>query len=226
MFDSEPKPGTSEQTNLQTEQEDLTEGPKEDSSALPEDPGCECQCCFGDFPIHGMIQCFEGHLFCSNCINQYVNSIVGGGLKANLTCISGEECYEGFPRGQLEAMVDLKTLAALEERAMEESIRMAVVAEAECLIQCPHCIYKVFMPDQSDQVLLCQNPVCMKQTCRFCQEEWNDDHIGVSCEDLEKKDEAKIRKKAEEEMTKALLRICNSCQTPLLKSEGCNKMTC
>jgi len=235
---AEPMPGTSSHADFleKLEQDDSNEqaeegpsasiSPEPEPSSPPEDPGCECQCCFGDFPLHGMIQCFEGHLFCSDCINQYVNSIVGGGLNANLTCISGESCYEGFPRGQLEVMVDLKVLAALEERAMEESIRMAVVGDAECLIQCPHCIYKVFMPDQSDQVLLCQNPVCMKQTCRFCQEEWNDDHIGVSCEDLEKKDEAKIRKKAEEEMTKALLRICNSCQTPLLKSEGCNKMTC
>ena len=58
-----------------------------------------------------------------------------------------------------------------------------------------------------------------------CGEDWAN-HFGIPCREMEKKDEANVRKTAEEKMTAALLRRCHKCQTPLIKEEGCNKLTC
>lgn len=35
-----------------------------------------------------------------------------------------------------------------------------------------------------------------------------------------------IRRQIEEAMSAALIRKCNKCNTPFVKEEGCNKMTC
>jgi hypothetical protein len=36
----------------------------------------ECGCCCGDMPFEDMVQCAEGHLFCSACLKRYVEVCV------------------------------------------------------------------------------------------------------------------------------------------------------
>ncbi|KAK2172928.1 hypothetical protein NP493_919g01050 [Ridgeia piscesae] len=63
------------------------------------------------------------------------------------------------------------------------------------------------------------------ETCRYCKEDWAE-HIGIPCEELEKKDETKIRLAFEEKMTEAKIRVCHRCKARFTKLDGCNKMTC
>ena len=78
----------------------------------------------------------------------YAQSAISGEGKSTLTCIAGE-CKERFPRGQLEACLEPQTMKLLEEREQEESVRLACAEEegAEKLAQCPHCPYKVYLPE-------------------------------------------------------------------------------
>ena len=46
--------------------------------------------------------------------------------------------------------------------------------------------------DPDDKVFKCQNPECLKETCRYCKEDWTE-HFGIPCSEIEKKDETKIR---------------------------------
>jgi len=190
----------------------------------PELGGIECQCCFGEFLFEDLVQCMEGHLFCRGCIQAYAQSAISGEGKSTLTCIAGE-CAERFPRAQLEACLEPKTMQLLEEREQEESVRLACGEEGnETLAQCPNCRYKCYLPP-GNKVIECQNPDCMKATCIQCNGDWAD-HCGIPCHEFESKDEESLRVKAEEKMTAALLRVCHKCKTPLLKEEGCNKLTC
>uniref|UniRef100_A0A8I5TF70 Ring finger protein 216 n=1 Tax=Pongo abelii TaxID=9601 RepID=A0A8I5TF70_PONAB len=64
-----------------------------------------------------------------------------------------------------------------------------------------------------------------KETCRKCQGLWKE-HNGLTCEELAEKDDIKYRTSIEEKMTAARIRKCHKCGTGLIKSEGCNRMSC
>ena len=118
----------------------------------------ECQCCFGECAFDNMVQCFEGHLFCKDCIGAYAQSAITGTGKPVLTCMAGE-CDVKFPRAQLEGALPAKTLDLLGEREQEESVRLATTVDdgdgdngngnegvEEKVRKCPHCSYMVFLP--------------------------------------------------------------------------------
>lgn len=79
------------------------------------------------------------------------------------------------------------------------------------------------MPNQDDKVFKCQNPNCLKESCRFCKEE---SHIPLRCNEVEKKGKRDLRLVREEAMANARIRKCVSCNTPYFKDEGCNKIVC
>lgn len=180
----------------------------------------ECGCCYGEYPFEGMIQCYEGHLFCQSCLHQYAKESVFGQGKANLTCMT-DECTSSFPKSQLIRALPSSVLDKYEDRMQEESLNLADLGD---LVRCPHCDFAAIM-DPGDKVFRCQMTNCMKETCRYCKEEWTE-HFGKKCEELERKDETKLRLEYEEKMTKAKVRTCPRCKAEFCKEDGCNKMTC
>ncbi|XP_053381969.1 uncharacterized protein LOC123563992 [Mercenaria mercenaria] len=70
----------------------------------------ECGCCFGEYPFEQMVQCYEGHLFCENCLRQYAKESVFGQGKADLICMT-ELCDSAFPKSQLMKALPLKIRA-------------------------------------------------------------------------------------------------------------------
>ncbi|KAL5018797.1 hypothetical protein ScPMuIL_004519 [Solemya velum] len=179
-----------------------------------------CGCCYGDFPFEEMIQCAEGHLFCQLCLQSYAQEAVFGSGKANLSCMT-EDCESLFPLSQLKRALTSTTLTKYEDRVQEENINLA---DLDDLVRCPHCDFAALM-DPGDKVFKCQNQACLKETCRYCKEDWTE-HFGKRCEEVEKKDETKLRLEFEEKMTAAKIRTCHMCKTKFTKLDGCNKMTC
>ena len=95
-------------------------------------------------------------------MRQYAQSAISGGGKSTLTCMTGD-CILGFPRAQVEMALDAKSLAALDEREQEESIRLGLAdivdggqdgakvggGGGEELAECPHCSFKCFLPSSN-----------------------------------------------------------------------------
>ncbi|XP_028909407.1 E3 ubiquitin-protein ligase RNF216 isoform X1 [Ornithorhynchus anatinus] len=180
----------------------------------------ECRCCYGEFAFEELTQCADGHLFCKECLIKYAQEAVFGSGKSELSCMEGS-CTCSFPTSELEKVLPETILCKYYERKAEEEVAAACADE---LVRCPFCNFPALL-DSDVKRFSCPNPRCRKETCRKCQGLWKE-HNGLTCEQLAEKDDIKYRTSIEEKMTAARIRKCHKCGTGLIKSEGCNRMSC
>ncbi|XP_006097773.1 E3 ubiquitin-protein ligase RNF216 isoform X2 [Myotis lucifugus] len=180
----------------------------------------ECRCCYGEFPFEELTQCADAHLFCKECLIRYAQEAVFGSGKSELSCMEGS-CTCSFPTSELEKVLPQTILCKYYERKAEEEVTAAYADE---LVRCPSCSFPALL-DSDVKRFSCPNPRCRKETCRKCQGLWKE-HNGLTCEELAEKDDIKYRTSIEEKMTAARIRKCHKCGTGLIKSEGCNRMSC
>ncbi|XP_020864190.1 E3 ubiquitin-protein ligase RNF216 [Phascolarctos cinereus] len=180
----------------------------------------ECRCCYGEFAFEELTQCVDGHLFCKECLIKYAQEAVFGSGKSELSCMEAS-CTCSFPTSELEKVLPETILRKYYERKAEEEVAAACADE---LVRCPFCNFPALL-DSEVKWFSCPNPRCRKETCRKCQGLWKE-HNGITCEQLAEKDDIKYRTSIEEKMTAARIRKCHKCGTSLIKSEGCNRMSC
>jgi len=180
----------------------------------------ECGCCFVDVPLSRMVQCAEGHLFCTDCIKKYVEEAVYASGQTTVHCLDQSGCKANFPMDQLERAVPAHQLQKIFARLADLDIKKAGL---ENIHQCPHCDFQMEISNPDEKLFVCRNPECGMETCLLCKEP---NHIPLRCEEVEKKDVTDYRKKVEEAMTESLVRTCPKCKAKFFKTEGCNKMTC
>jgi len=70
----------------------------------------------------------------------------------------------------------------------------------------------------------CDNPGCLEETCRLCQQA---PHKDQTCEEAKaEKDKTNAHARVALAMNEAVMRSCPKCQIKIVKSTGCNKMVC
>ncbi|KAG7491944.1 hypothetical protein MATL_G00009370 [Megalops atlanticus] len=180
----------------------------------------ECCCCYGEFAFEEMTQCTDGHLFCKECLVKYAQEAVFGAGRSELSCMDGN-CMCAFPTSELEKVLPENILRKYYERQAEEAVAATCADE---LVRCPSCNFPALL-DKDVSLFSCPNPRCRKETCRKCHVVWKD-HVGKTCEQVMEQDEIRIRVAFEEKMTAARVRKCHRCGMGLVKSEGCNRMSC
>uniref|UniRef100_A0A665TM66 RING-type domain-containing protein n=1 Tax=Echeneis naucrates TaxID=173247 RepID=A0A665TM66_ECHNA len=180
----------------------------------------ECGCCYGEFAFEKMTQCSDGHLFCKECLVKYAQEAVFGSGKSELSCMeSGCPC--SYPVCELEKVLPENILCKYYERQAEEAVAATCADE---LVRCPFCNFPALL-DKDMSLFSCPNPRCRKESCRKCHVQWKQ-HVGKTCEQVLERDEIRMRVLFEERMTAARVRKCVKCGTGLVKSEGCNRMSC
>ncbi|KAK7939423.1 hypothetical protein WMY93_002749 [Mugilogobius chulae] len=180
----------------------------------------ECGCCYGDFAFEKMTQCSDGHLFCQECLVNYAQEAVFGSGKSELSCMSAN-CPCSFPVCELNKVLPENILCKYYERQAEEAVAATCADE---LVRCPFCNFPALL-DKGISRFSCPNPRCRKESCRKCHVQWKE-HVGKTCEQVLEQDEIRMRVVFEERMTAARVRKCTKCGTGLVKSEGCNRMSC
>ncbi|XP_074511485.1 E3 ubiquitin-protein ligase RNF216 isoform X3 [Sebastes fasciatus] len=180
----------------------------------------ECGCCYGEFAFEKMTQCSDGHLFCKECLVKYAQEAVFGSGKSELSCMEGG-CPCSYPVCELEKVLPENILCKYYERQAEEAVAATCADE---LVRCPFCNFPALL-DKDRSLFSCPNPRCRKESCRKCHVQWKQ-HVGKTCEQVLERDEIRMRVLFEERMTAARVRKCVKCGTGLVKSEGCNRMSC
>jgi TRIAD3 protein (E3 ubiquitin-protein ligase RNF216) len=190
----------------------------------------ECSCCFEEVPIDDMVACRdEGHLFCSTCLQTYVeNQVFGNGnlgvsrvtkkLVLELECFHGDGCSSDFDGAFLEKALPSRVLGKLNEVQGQVNIEQAGLAN---VLKCPKCSFKAVL-DTAQKVFSCPVESCQFVSCRYCGEV---SHIPLPCEQAKK--QTKGRLTVEEAMSAAIIRKCPNCKQEFVKfAGGCNKVRC
>ncbi|XP_077396393.1 E3 ubiquitin-protein ligase RNF216 isoform X2 [Festucalex cinctus] len=180
----------------------------------------ECGCCYGEFAFEKMTQCSDGHLFCKECLVKYAQEAAFGSGKSQLSCMESG-CLCSYPVCELEKVLPENILYKYYERQAEEAIAATCADE---LVRCPFCNFPALL-DKDMSLFSCPNPRCRKESCRKCHLQWKL-HVGKTCPQVLEKDEIRMRVLIEERMTAARVRNCTKCGMGLVKSEGCNRMSC
>ncbi|KAF9264839.1 hypothetical protein L218DRAFT_861859 [Marasmius fiardii PR-910] len=191
--------------------------------------GVECGCCFSTYAFDKMVQCEDGHLFCTECMTSYAENLLGS-HNVSIICMDQSGCKMPFPVSELRRFLPDKLMDLYERVKQSKEIEMAGL---EGLEECPYCEYKCVIENPDEKLFRCGNlDSCGAITCRQCKKlasnasQGFSDHLPKSCKEMEEDKHLDGRHAIEEAMTRALMRSCPKCNKAFVKDDGCNKMTC
>uniref|UniRef100_A0A914VAP2 RING-type domain-containing protein n=1 Tax=Plectus sambesii TaxID=2011161 RepID=A0A914VAP2_9BILA len=183
----------------------------------------ECSICANDEIMPDeMLECngfAERHAYCRDCVKRHAENQIGEGVY--FVCCMTDDCDAGqFSLVQLQEVLDGRALQLLVKRAQAEELR---AANLENLHSCPFCDYSAIIEGVGERLFHCLNPDCLRESCLECREP---SHIPLKCTEVERDVETQRRIFIENHMAEAMKRQCPSCNKPIMKREGCNRMTC
>ncbi|GJN94782.1 hypothetical protein Rhopal_007874-T1 [Rhodotorula paludigena] len=113
-----------------------------------------------------------------------------------LPCMTAD-CTATFVPATYSSFLPPKMIESLAVLSQEKDLEQAFDG-VEGFEKCPFCPYAVFIDNPDERLFRCERAECRKVSCRKCREA----------------------------MTAALIRTCPGCKAPILKQDGCNKLTC
>lgn len=199
--------------------------------AIEEGSAIECLCCYEQVAFDEMVHCQETHMFCLDCLARYAKEKVFAdgsfgvhpdtkAQSLELLCFHGDGCSAGFNRNMLQKSLTEKEMEQYDALESQESLEQAGMRDTMCT--CPKCGYSAALHD-GQNVFSCPVEDCRHESCRKCREP---SHLPLRCDEVEKKNVADGRARVEEAASNAVIRFCPKCKSGIIKSDGCNKMTC
>ncbi|KAK9881518.1 hypothetical protein WA026_016398 [Henosepilachna vigintioctopunctata] len=179
-----------------------------------------CSCCFDDEVMPDYThRCSNNCVFCKGCIIKSVEVAFGEG-KLVFPCLG--DCGSHFSLQNLQNVLPPNLFSKIAQKHAVAEVKAAGIEDLE---SCPFCDFATILSSspETNKIFVCQNPECLKESCRLCKEP---SHVPLRCDEVEKDDDVKKRVYIENKMTEALLRKCLKCGVSFYKEEGCNKMTC
>lgn len=169
-------------------------------------------------------------MFCTECIQQYVESYVFGNgslgtdqrtkkTATELSCCSAEGCCSGFREKELEKILEPRVWEKYCELQHNAVVELAGLGDD--MSTCPKCGFKAYIPE-TQMLFECPVKGCLCVSCKKCGK---DPHIPLRCEEVvQKKRQDEGRLKIEEALSQAKMRECPRCKKKFVKESGCNKV--
>ncbi|GAA6008064.1 E3 ubiquitin-protein ligase RNF216 [Rhodotorula paludigena] len=191
-----------------------------DERARKRGEAIECGCCFDEVAVENTAQCGEGHLFCKTCAVANASDRIGR-RQGVLPCMTAD-CIATFVPATYPSFLPPKMIESLAVLSQEKDLEQAFDG-VEGFEKCPFCPYAVFIDNPDERLFRCERAECRKVSCRKCREEG---HVPQTCEEAARDRRLPGVHAVAEAMTAALIRTCPGCKAPILKQDGCNKLTC
>ena len=112
-----------------------------------------------------MVQCPEAHLFCTPCMTQYAETLLGS-HDPKIVCMDQSGCKLPFPESELRRFLSPKLISLYERVKQQKEIEAAGL---EGLEECPFCEYKVVIENDQEKLFRCENTECGVVSCRACK---------------------------------------------------------
>jgi hypothetical protein len=177
----------------------------------------ECQCCYESVPFEKLSHCPLGHLFCRDCLERTVASLVGEG-RSLVRCLAVADCDCLVSIAELERCLPQRLV---EQLIQSETLKIVMTTGIPNLVRCHSCgMPSIFENECEPRAPIFACPTCHAQTCILCG---LIAHDGFSCEQMRLKDPTTL---IHAKMNEALVRICPTCDAQILKEVGCNRMEC
>ncbi|KAF5000911.1 hypothetical protein FDECE_11115 [Fusarium decemcellulare] len=164
-----------------------------------------------------MVQCQaeKSHWFCKDCFRRHASEVAGK-MRYKVPCMSTEDCNAGFSHRERQKGLNSGLMILLDKYEAR-----AAIAGIEDLIHCSFCDFACFSrPHEVVRDLLC--PSCGKVS-QFASQP---NAEGTEPSSGEKDPKRHRQRRIEDARSNAVIRYCTGCQTPFMKLDGCNKMTC
>lgn len=175
-----------------------------------------CPICQSNNPIASAVETSSicHHKCCNDCLSAFLTFEIKEGRVLGMCCPCMNEetkkhCDSPFTNGLIKRLVD--------EETMQKYERFVKMKQDESYRQCPGC-----------QNLIKGNPsvpamVCNKCDRTFCYHH-SDAHVGESCAVYNSKNRSNFN--ANRKFVDKHTISCPQCKSPIIKSSGCNHMTC
>ncbi|KAH7103987.1 hypothetical protein BKA62DRAFT_615521 [Auriculariales sp. MPI-PUGE-AT-0066] len=177
-----------------------------------------CQICFDAPSAPRTLLC--GHAYCTGCLRHLFGS-ASDASAFPLRCVGDNaQCTTLFSLAMAREF--------LTQEIFDNTLALAFSAHIDSHSKdfrpctTPDC-NQIYRPQTTAQALCC--PSCYSTLCAQCGEE---DHDGMTCEDARLSGSKDEQERLTEEYLggQRTIKRCPSCKTPIIKSEGCNHMTC
>lgn len=173
----------------------------------------QCHCCFTAKSIKEAVSCSAGHMFCTECLFNYIESILAEG-RHEIQCLEFGGCDAPIELEDIKDKIPEKTYNRLKQTKIINNAYQS--NPNQVLVNCFHC----GMPNAYDSKGFINCQYCNKNTCSLCRKDY---HPGMSCENAEN---LNPKTKEAEQMDEAIIRSCSRCHQRFIKEEGCNRMVC
>jgi hypothetical protein len=195
----------------------------------------ECQCCFDDVPEMTGLQMSPGdigcdHVLCRECFKRMISGQIE--QKELCTCpLCPATAPSVVPSWLVRSVLGVEMAARLSaieqihlEKADEGRLRLWQCPTPDC--QNRQVIDQDWDPETvplGERIVDC--PCCEKRICVRCNVE---EHSGFTCEQFREWRRANDSTELAyaDMMQQGLIKPCPNCTSPILKTEGCNFMTC
>lgn len=177
-----------------------------------------CNVCMDDVPTPLAIACGNEHWVCRTCAATYISTELYSNGRAMSKCVQ-PGCTSMYTDACLADVLPARTYRAFVQMQTRAALRdVALCDEGELTHTCPCGDMAVL--SRLNTVHTCAS--CGVATCVLCDKPA---HVPRRCSEVGGDAEEAARREVEEAMTAALVRRC-ACGAPIVKTDGCNKMTC